>query len=213
MAEVEREWKEDTSRPAPERVALWWRFDEIMNMKPSEMRSFRESEFGQKVGLDKREAESAGLSVMSGQEASKIIEKMLNSCSKLRGQHKKLPDWDKEEWDMAGRAIGMISRFRGNIGDLEDEEGNPTPKAGAMMLWGRNEIKAPAKFPDKEEIKAAVRKEYQEQKEEEKRLKEKKKEREQEAKQSEKLKQKDMNKKKPLHESYHEMANYLLDEF
>lgn len=209
--EIEREYKEDTTRPAVERVALWYRFDKIINMKPVDLRSFRESELGQKVGLDSKEAEHAGTDVKSGQEASKELEKMLVKCQALRKQYKKLPDWSKDEWDLAGRAIGMVSRFRGNIGDLEDEEGNPTPKAGAMMLWGRNEIKATGAWPDKDEVKQMIRDEYKKEREEEKLKKEKMKKKEQEAKRSEQIKKKEMNKKKPLHESYHEAANYLLD--
>ena len=170
----DREVKEDTTRPAIERVALWWRWDIIVNMSPAEMHSFRDTELGRSVGLSRNEAESAGLNVISGQEASKVIEKMIIKAKDFRGQHKKLPNWSTFEWGIAGRQIGMISRFRENIGDLRDEEGNLTPKAGAMMLWGRDEINAKNDWPDKDEIKEEVKKGRAREKEEQDKIKQKK---------------------------------------
>jgi hypothetical protein len=211
MAQVEREVKEDTTRPALERVVLWVRWDRIINMKASELRTFRATELGQTVGLNRKEAQGAGNSVMSGQEASEIIEGMISKASEYRGQDKKLPDWSAKEWMVAGRQVSFISRFRGNIGDLVDEEGNPTPKAGAMMLWGRDEINASGSFPDKDEIKEEIKARYKKEKEEEKLKEKKKKDKEREERESERRKLQDMKKKKPLHESYHEMANYLLE--
>lgn len=210
LKEDEREVKEDTTRPALERVVLWIRWDKIVNMTASEIRAFRDSDLGQKVGLSRAEADSAGLNVLSGQDASKIIEKMITKAVDYRKQSKKLPPWSKEEWGIAGRQIGMVSRFRDNIGDLEDEEGNLTPKAGAMMLWGRDELHSSGKWPDKDEIKEEQKKLYKKMKEEQDIIKDRKKKKEKEEKESEKLKQKQMNKKKPLHEDYHGMANYLL---
>ena len=175
---ITREWKEDTSRPAKEKVSLFFRWDRIVNMSSSDISTFRNSEFGQTVGLSKQESPAAGLDVLSGQETSKKLESIINKAAKLRKQPLEkvptLPDWTKEEWEIVGRQIRMISRFRANIGDLKDDEGNPTPKAGALMLWGRDEEKANGSFPNPDEIKEKVKDLYKKEKEKDKQEQERK---------------------------------------
>lgn len=214
--EENRETKEDTTRPAKERVSLFRRWDKIVNMKSADIAAFRSTELGQSVGLNRNEAQAAGLNVLSGQEASKKIEKMISKASKFRKQSEnkipKLPDWTAEEWDLAGRQIGMISRFRENIGPLEDEEGNLTPKAGALKLWGRDELNSTGSYPDKDEEKEAVKKLYADAREEEKKLEKKKKEKESNQKKANKEVERKHNqaKKNALTEEIQIKANYLL---
>ena len=206
----EREEKEDISKPAREKVELFFRWDKIVNMNASDLASFRESDLGRSVGLNRNESQAAGLNVISGQEASKVIEKMIRTASKFRKQPldkmPKLPDWTPQEWEMAGRQIRMISRFRGNIGPLEDDNGELTPKAGAMKLWGRDELKASSNFPDKDEVKEQVKEIYRKDREEEQKAEEKKKEKE-----AEKNRQANRGKKNTLSESLQDKANDFLD--
>lgn len=132
---------------------LWVRWDRIVNMTAAEVRAFRTSEEGQAVGWDREDANKETISGVAGHEASKVIEKMITKALKFRGQERRVPNWTPEEWKMAQTQISYISRARSNVGELKDEDGEPTPKAKAPMLWGRNELKAVGKFPDKEEIK------------------------------------------------------------
>ena len=214
--EENREVKEDTSRPAKERVSLFRRWDKIVNMKSADIAAFRSTDLGKSVGLNRNEAQAAGLNVLSGQEASKKIEKMISKASKFRKQSEdkipKLPNWTDDEWDLAGRQIGMISRFRENIGPLEDDDGNLTPKAGAMKLWGRDELNATGKFPDKTEENEAVKELYKQAREEDKVLEKKKKEKEAAQKKSNKEVERkhEKAKKNALTEEIQIKANYLL---
>lgn len=143
-----------------ERRLLWARWDKIVNMTASEIRTFRQSEDGQKVGWSSDQAKRGSIGGMSGHEASKIIEGMLAKAGRFRGQQKRMPPWEPNEWKIANKQVAYISRARGNIGAFVDDDGEKTPKAMAMMIWGRDELRAgatkdtPSKnFPDKEKIK------------------------------------------------------------
>jgi SET domain-containing protein len=76
------------------------------------------------------------------------------------------------------KAVAFISRFRSNVGALVTVDGEPTPKNLALQFWGRDEVKARSKFPNKEEIKkevvTLVKKEREEAKEEKEKEKKKK---------------------------------------
>jgi hypothetical protein len=70
-------------------------------------------------------------------------------------------NWTLDDWEVVGATINYISRARANKGDLTDDEGNPTPKKLALMLWGRKE-KEGSSFPDKDDVKDMVNKKLQE---------------------------------------------------
>lgn len=136
-----------------ERRLLWVRWDRMVNMSGADIRSFRTSEEGQKVGWTSDEAKRGSINGMAGHDASKKIEGLISKAGRFRGQHKNLPPWTPEEWMLANKQVAYISRARGNIGDLVNDDDERTPKAKAMMLWGRDEIKARGSFPDKVELK------------------------------------------------------------
>lgn len=141
-----------------ERRLLWARWDKIINMSGAEIRTFRTSDEGKKVGWTSEQAKRGSISGMAGQDASKKIESMISKAGRFRGQHSKMPPWSPEEWTLANKQIAYISRARGNIGDLVDDNDERTPKAKAMMLWGRDEIRSRGNFPDKDTIKDTLKK-------------------------------------------------------
>ena len=136
-----------------ERRLLGARWDKIVNMTSSEIRSFRTSDDGQTVGWTPDEARRGSISGMAGQEASKRIENLISKAGKFRGQFKNLPPWNEDEWKLANKQVAYISRARGNIGELVNDDDERTPKAKAMMLWGRDEVRARGSFPDKDALK------------------------------------------------------------
>jgi hypothetical protein len=136
-----------------ERRLLWARWDKIVNMTGAEIRTFRQSEEGQKVGWSSDQAKRGSISGISGHEASKIIEGMLSKAGRFRGQQKRMPPWSPEEWKIANKQVAYISRARSNTGPLLNDDDEKTPKAMAMMIWGRDEIRASGSFPDKEKLK------------------------------------------------------------
>ena len=141
---------------------MWNRWKQIINMDASELKRFRGSDDADEVGLDTDQAKRAGVSVQSGHEMSKKIERVI---AKAAGHKGFLPpkNWTPDDWEVVGSTINYISRARANKGDLTDDEGNPTPKKLALMLWGRKE-KEGSNFPDKDEVKDMVNKKLQENK-------------------------------------------------
>jgi hypothetical protein len=155
----DKEAKDMATKKTPLKVLVIWRkFDKIMNMTPSQIRAVREDPENEAIGLSRDEVKDYGADVLSGREASKIIEKMLAKAGPFRGKLNP-PPWTKEEFAIAARAIRYLARARANVGDLVDEEGNDTPKKKAMKMWGRNETNAKSKFPDTKEVKEEIKKE------------------------------------------------------
>lgn len=146
----------DDKKVSLEKRVLWTRWDRIVNMTPQEVRSFRESDDGKSVGWNKEEAQHESIDGTPGQDASKKIEVMIKKASKFRKQSKKVPNWTPEEWALASTQVAFISRARSNVGELQDEEDNLTPKAKALKLWGRDELRSNGKFPDKDKIKKEI---------------------------------------------------------
>lgn len=145
-----------------EQITMWNRWKQIVNMDASELKRFRGSDDADEVGLDTDQAKRAGVSVQSGHEMSKKIERVI---AKAAGHKGFLPPkvWSSDDWEVVGSTINFISRARANKGDLTDDEGNPTPKKLALMLWGRKE-KEGSSFPDKDDVKDMVNKKLQENK-------------------------------------------------
>lgn len=161
------------------RLVLFRRWSAMTNMSPAQIRSVREDPKNSHISQTAAEAERAGAGVTAGREASKVIEKMITLAAPYRHSTRDIPkEWTKEMWDLCGTAVGFISRFRDNTGSLTTADGEPTPKNLAMQFWGRDEVKARSKFPDKEEIKhevvALVKKEREEAKQEKEKEKKKK---------------------------------------
>jgi hypothetical protein len=158
MDEKPKNKKKEPAKIPLERRLLWARWDKIVNMTSSEIRAFRQSDESQGIGWSKEQAAKDSISGMSGRDASIRIEAMINKASKYRNQYRTMPDWTDDEWRIANRQVSYISRARSNIGDLLDDEDNRTPKAKAMMIWGRDEIRSRGIFPDKEKLKEILMK-------------------------------------------------------
>ena len=161
------------------RLVLFRRWSAMTNMSPAQIRSVREDPNNEHISQTAAEAESAGAGVTAGREASKVIEKMITLAAPYRNSTRNVPkEWTKEMWILCGRAVAFISRFRSNVGALTTSDGEPTPKNLALQFWGRDEVKARSKFPNKEEIKqevvTLVKKEREQAKEEKEKEKKKK---------------------------------------
>lgn len=150
---AEQKPKKEVIKVSLEKRLLWARWDKIVNMTASELRTFRQSDDGKSVGWDSNDAKRESVSGMAGHDAAKVIEKMIVKAGRYRGQHKNMPNWTPDEWKLANKQIAYISRARSNVGPLVDDNDEKTPKAKAMMLWGRDEIRSRGNFPDKKELK------------------------------------------------------------
>ena len=97
----------------------------LVNMTPSALQKFMNSDEGKDAGLTKKEADSQG--IKSGRESANWILKMKKT---------KVDDWTPEMWKWAGRQISFISRMTGNKGPLYDKENNKTRKHLSLLIWG-----------------------------------------------------------------------------
>lgn len=130
-------------------------FDKVVNMNAAQIRSFRNSEAGQKCSQTEKEAYSTG--GLAGKEISPDIEKMISKASKYRGQYKELPNWTPYEWKLASSLVRFIARFRKLSTKFTDSEGNPTKLSNSMKVWGHDYQKYKKRFPKSHEVKTDVR--------------------------------------------------------
>ena len=144
---------EKSSIPIRKRI-LFAKFDEYVNMTPSEMASFWQSEEANKVSQTPEQAFRTG--GLAGKAVTKQVARLISKAAKYRGQLKVLPPWTEDEWRLCGSIVRVIVRQFYNIGDFKDELGNETPKSLALKYWGFNSNKRKTKLPMKQEIKDKV---------------------------------------------------------
>ena len=82
-----------------EQITMWNRWKQIINMDASELKRFRGSDDADEVGLDTDQAKRAGVSVQSGHEMSKKIERVI---AKAAGHKGFLPpkNWTPDDWEV-----------------------------------------------------------------------------------------------------------------
>lgn len=108
-----------------EKYAKW---KKLVNMSASEIERFMDTELGKEAGLSRKEAREAG-GIKTGRDSARAI---------IRMKRTPVEDWSPNDWEWAGRQISFISRMRGNIGKLRDEDGKPTRKLTSLLIWGHN---------------------------------------------------------------------------
>jgi hypothetical protein len=132
VAEFTKNWSfyKDGGIIKNEQEEVYKKWKELVNMSPSELRSFLDSEEGKVAGLTKEEADDLGIDY--GRESAKWILKM-----------KAIPykDWTPSMWRWAKKQISFISRMKGNKGKLYDENGKRTRKYLSLLVWGNNPLK------------------------------------------------------------------------
>jgi hypothetical protein len=104
----------------------------LVNMPPSELKRFYNSEEGKEAGLSPSEAKSQGID--SGRESARWI---------LRMKETPVKDWTPEMWRWAGKQINFINRMSGNKGPLY-KDGEKTRKHTSLLIWGHNPNKKAA---------------------------------------------------------------------
>lgn len=103
----------------------------LVNMNPSSLEKFKNSEEGKKAGLSKQQAKEKN--IKSGQESATWILKMKKT---------KVENWTPTMWKWANRQISFISRMKANKGSLFDSKGDKTRKHLSLLIWGHD----PQKF-------------------------------------------------------------------
>lgn len=132
-------------------------FDKVVNMTPTQIRNFRNSEEAKNISQTEKEAYETG--GIAGKEVSPDIERIISKASKYRGQYKEIPDWTPKEWKIVSSLVRFIARFRKLSNKFVDEDGNETPLTKSMKIWGHDILKYKKHFPKSQEVKTDV-KEY-----------------------------------------------------
>ena len=102
----------------------------LINMSPTEIQSFLDSQEGKTAGLSRKEASKEGIT--SGRDSARAIIRML-----------KVPfeEWTSNDLRWMNKQISFISRMLGVKGPLKDSDGKPTRKLLALKVWGHNPLK------------------------------------------------------------------------
>lgn len=124
-------------------------------MTPTQIRNFRNSEEAKNCSQTEKEAYSTG--GLAGKTVSPEIEKLISKASQYRGQYKELPPWTPNEWKLVASLVRFVARFRKLSNKFQDEDGNPTPLANSMKIWGHDVLKYKKHFPKSQEIKQDVK--------------------------------------------------------
>lgn len=98
----------------------------LVNLRPVELRKFL-AEYGHVAGLSRSEAAAQG--IKSGRESATWI---------LRMKATRPSNWTPTMWEWAKRQVAFIRRMRGNRGPLYHDDGTPTRKLLALLLWGHD---------------------------------------------------------------------------
>ena len=106
------------------------KWKKLINMSPSEIQSFLDSQEGKSAGLSRKEASKEGIT--SGRDSARAIIRMLKIPYK---------DWTSNDLKWMKKQISFISRMKGNSGPLKDSDGKPTRKLLALKVWGHNPLK------------------------------------------------------------------------
>jgi hypothetical protein len=110
-----------------EQDELYAEWKRLVNMTPSELERFMQSEEGRRAGLSASEAKAQGIG--RGRDSARAI---------LRMKSKPKSEWTSTDWDWAKRQVSFIKRMRGASGKLEDAQGRPTRKLLALKIWGHD---------------------------------------------------------------------------
>lgn len=117
-----------------EQKDLYKRWKKLVNMSPSELEKFIDSEDGKKAGFSREEAaeyrkKNKGSTLGSGRDSARAI---------LRMKDKSVEDWTTLDWKWCKRQVSFISRTTGQPGPLYDDKGRKTRKHLALLIWGHN---------------------------------------------------------------------------
>lgn len=135
--------KQEQDAETRRKKELWTRWRELINMSPSEIKAFLDSDLGREAGLSDEEASAQGIG--RGRDSARALLRMLPSGRSFDGA---LENWSANDWRWAGRQVSFISRMRGNKGPLVDDKGKPTRKLTSLLVWGHDPRKKQGRLFD-----------------------------------------------------------------
>jgi hypoxanthine phosphoribosyltransferase len=110
-----------------EQKQLYKDWKKLVNMSPSELKKFLDSDEGKVAGLSKEEASK--LNISRGRDSAKAI---------LRMKEKSVDSWNETDWTWAQKQVNFIKRMSGNPGKLFDDKGRKTRKYLSLLVWGND---------------------------------------------------------------------------
>jgi len=110
-----------------EQKQLYKDWKKLVNMSPSELKKFLDSDEGKVAGLSKEEASK--LNISRGRDSAKAI---------LRMKEKSVNSWNETDWEWSQKQVNFIKRMSGNPGKLFDDKGRKTRKYLSLLVWGND---------------------------------------------------------------------------
>ena len=107
-----------------EQKQLYKDWKKLVNMSPSELKKFLDSDEGKVAGLSKEEASK--LNISRGRDSAKAI---------LRMKEKSVNSWNETDWEWSQKQVNFIKRMSGNPGKLFDDKGRKTRKYLSLLVW------------------------------------------------------------------------------
>lgn len=106
---------------------LYKEWKKLVNMTPSQLQAFLDSDEGKEAGLSRKEAGKLG--IRNGRDSARAIIKM---------KGKGVDSWNKNDWEWARHQVNFINRMSGNKGPLLDEKGRKTRLYLSLLIWGND---------------------------------------------------------------------------
>lgn len=106
---------------------LYKEWKKLVNMTPSQLQAFLDSDEGKEAGLSRKEAGKLG--IRNGRDSARAIIKM---------KEKGVDNWNNNDWDWARHQVNFINRMSGNKGPLLDKNGKKTRLYLSLLIWGHN---------------------------------------------------------------------------
>jgi hypothetical protein len=116
----------------------WSQWRSWINMSPTEIERFLNSEQGKEAGLSRKEAKQEG-GIKTGRDSARALVRMIPIGSSWRAA---LDNWSPNDWKWARRQVSFNSRMTGMRPKTRDpyyeKNGDYTNWMKSMLIWGHD---------------------------------------------------------------------------
>lgn len=160
LFEAEEEKTERVSTVPSDREIMFRKLMKIVNVSPSDLQSFLNSKDSEDVGWSPEQAKRESVAANYGRKDAKVLVSVLRKGQRFKNEG--VPDLSDEEWQVVGRSVRFIFRFKELSKKYKDEDGNKTPLYYALYLRAFDPIKAGNKvLPSTQDVKQELKKEME----------------------------------------------------
>jgi hypothetical protein len=126
---------------------IWSQWRTWINMSPSEIERFLNSDQGKEAGLSRKEAKKEG-GIKTGRDSARALVRMIPIGSSWRSA---VDNWSPNDWQWARRQVSFNSRMSGMRPTTRDpyleKDGEYTDWMKSMLIWGHDPRKSKRALP------------------------------------------------------------------